>query len=65
MAITEVCIKNIDVLRETHAAVQIKTKNGDEHWIPFSQVEKIIRKPTAGDSSIYIESWIAKKKGLI
>jgi hypothetical protein len=65
MADTSCEVKNIDIVRETNAAVQIRTKTGYELWIPFSQVHKLTRSPTAGMSSVCMETWIAKKKGLI
>ncbi len=65
MSDTTVTIKNIDIKHETNAAVQICTEEGELIWIPFSQVEKLVRSPHAGQSQIVLESWIAKKKGLL
>lgn len=65
MADTSVIIKNIDILRETNAAVQIRTAKGVDYWIPFSQVHKLVRSPAKGESQIVMEGWIAKKKELV
>jgi hypothetical protein len=65
MADTSCEIKNIDILRETNAAVLIRTKDKNEMWIPFSQVYKLTHSPKQGESSITMECWIAKKKGLL
>lgn len=58
-----------EILRETHAAVLIRDlADGREHWIPFSQVEKIVR--DAGEAlgaqtgTVTMSEWIAEQRGL-
>ena len=58
-----------EILRETHAAVLIRDPaDGREHWIPFSQVEKITRDASEalGDQTgvVTMTEWIAEQKGL-
>lgn len=58
-------IRNISILLETDAALHIETEEGDQHWIPLSQVESIHRSKNVNGDWIVIKEWIAKKKGLI
>jgi len=58
-----------EILRESHAAVLIRDPaDGREHWIPFSQVEKIVRDASdalgAQTGTVTMSEWIAKQKGL-
>lgn len=64
MADTSCRIKDVTFIRETHAAIQICVGSKQPVWIPFSQVIKLERSPVPHQSSITMESWIAKKKGL-
>ena len=58
------CVEvNCTFLRETDAAVLIEV-DGDEHWIPLSQVESM-HKSSDGDGCILVSHWIADQKGLI
>lgn len=52
------------ILRETDSAIllHLKDETGNE-WFPLSTVERITRFPL--EAHIWVESWIAKKKGLI
>ena len=35
-------------------------------WFPFSQVQKMVRNPTPGESDeLFVSEWILKQKGLI
>jgi hypothetical protein len=50
------------IIRETDAAVQIEVE-GEEYWIPLSQVSQIHR-DAKGEGSVLMTKWIAQKKGL-
>ena len=47
---------------ETTNAILIALEDGTETWIPFSQIESIIRE-VDGRLSITMTKWIAQKKG--
>lgn len=51
--------------RETENAILIELDDGTSTWIPFSQVDRIVREPNGIDIEITISRWIAKQKGLI
>ena len=65
MSYTLACL----ILRETHAAVLIRDPvDLREHWIPFSQVEKIVRDTAdwfgTPTGTVTMSEWIAEQKGL-
>lgn len=49
-------------IRETEAAVLIKV-DGDEHWIPLSQVSEMHK--VGDDGRIVVAQWVASQKGFI
>lgn len=49
-------------LRETDAAILIDVE-GDEHWIPLSQVSQMGWHTGSGIGYIVLSDWIAKKIG--
>lgn len=57
MTTVKCCIEH-----ETDEAILI-TADGEKHWIPLSQVEKIVRRPIGFDE-VQMTDWIAKQKGL-
>jgi hypothetical protein len=57
-------ITNVDIRHETDSAVLI-AKDGEQYWIPFSQVGVIHRHKNVGQSSIEMTQWIANQKGFI
>ena len=53
------------ITRETDAAVLV-SKNGEQYWIPFSQIEKMTRDSKSQcNDSVTMTAWIAKQKGLL
>lgn len=55
--------EGVTFMRETDAAIQVTTKDGEIIWLPFSQVESIERERD-GTGSITMTKWIAQQKGL-
>ena len=58
-----VTIHDVDIKHETDNAVLIEC-DGEEYWIPFSQVEEMTKGANGRESSITITQWIADQKGL-
>lgn len=56
-------LKGCIAKHETDAAILVVTED-EEHWIPFSQIEEIIRYP-GNVADIRMTMWIARQKGLI
>lgn len=57
-------LTGVRFIRETSAAILIGYGDMQE-WIPFSQVEEILRHPTDhSKNSIEMSEWIAQQKGL-
>ena len=52
------------IVRETDNAILVRTDEGDEVWLPLSQVDQI-RRPAKGADTVVMTAWIAKMKGLI
>ena len=50
------------ILRETDAALLLETPDGEEVWLPFSQIDRITRGKDF--DSLEVSTWIAEKKGL-
>ena len=50
-------------LKDTDAAVLVEDDNGEQHWIPLSQIERMVKRPN-GYGHIVMSDWIAKQKGL-
>jgi len=38
--------------------------DGTQHWLPYSQINKITRTTSKGCDSLEITAWIAREKGL-
>lgn len=56
--------ENITILREGDAATLIETLEGEEAWIPHSQIKEVKHHPD-GRTDMTMTAWIAKQKGLI
>jgi hypothetical protein len=57
-------LKDVTIVRETEAAIQIATDSGELVWLPLSQVEAIHRQGMNQDWLV-VTRWIADKKGLL
>lgn len=51
------------VVRETDNAILLRTEDGEEVWVPFSQIDEIHRDRN-GMARVVMSQWIAKQKGL-
>jgi len=57
-------IEGVECLRETDKAILVDIE-GDEHWIPISQVDDDSEVYSRGDiGDLVISEWIAKQKDL-
>lgn len=57
--------EDIEVKRETDAAILVEIE-GEEYWIPKSQIDDDSEVFTTGTSGkLVISEWIAKEKGLV
>jgi hypothetical protein len=54
-----------EILRVTEKAILVLLEDGDEIWLPLSQVEPGDYRAGDQDGSLCITEWIAKEKGLI
>jgi len=52
------------ILRRTQAAVQIEY-DGEEFWLPKSQLHDVDELPQEGDARVKMTDWIARQKGFI
>ena len=54
-----------EILRETEAAFLVELENGEQHWLPKSQIADS-EQYEAGDvnCTVSITEWIAQQKGL-
>lgn len=59
----DVTVEGLTIVRETDNAILVQHE-GDEHWIPLSQVSKITRTTNKGQDTVTMTAWIAGKKGL-
>lgn len=59
----EVTLENVTLGKETEKAI-LATVNGEDHWIPLSQISKIERSPNKGEDKLVVSLWIAEQKGL-
>jgi hypothetical protein len=59
----EVTLENVTLGKETDKAI-LATINGEDHWIPHSQITKIERSPNKGCDKLVVSLWIAQQKGL-
>lgn len=51
------------IVHETDAAILVRLMDGREVWLPLSQVNRIVRRPT-GDAVLTVSDWIADKEDL-
>lgn len=62
-------MKTVDVhgtiKHETDAALLLITEDGEEKWIPFSLIERIIRTKNKGQDVVEVQRWFAEKEELI
>ena len=49
--------------RETDNAILLTLEDGSEAWVPFSQIEHMVRDAQGGGISVTMTKWIAQKKG--
>lgn len=61
---TELFACRCEVLGETEKAIKIQTLDGEELWLPLSQVSRIDH-PNSGPATVHMSAWLAKKKGLV
>lgn len=54
-------IEGLRIKHETDLAVLVETEDGEEVWIPFSQISAIHR----GEGLVVMTRWIARQKGLL
>lgn len=53
---------DVQVLKSTDKAVLVETEDGEEVWLPLSQIEGDL--PDEGSrGTIQVASWLAKKNG--
>jgi hypothetical protein len=52
------------IKRETEMAVLFEI-DGEDHWIPFSLIDKITRNKVKEEDEIRVKEWFANKEGLI
>lgn len=58
--------KDLKIEHETSNAVLVKVDRIDApFWIPYSQINRIVRYKTTGRADILMSAWIAEKKGLL
>ena len=63
-------VENVTLGHETEKAIRVffpETVNndeGEEHWVPLSQVTKMVRGKTKGSDKITIAVWFARKIGI-
>lgn len=59
----------VTILSCTEKAVKILESNGNEHWLPFSQItdpeEEEIRSGEGTEMELTVREWIAKEKGFL
>lgn len=64
----DTCDIEVEVIRVSRAALLVATDDGEEYWIPFSQISdesEIGEESEIGDDgTITISEWIAIEKGL-
>lgn len=58
-------LDSINIIRETSSAILLLTAEGEEVWLPLSQVDEIHKHPQPDESWIIAKTWILRSKGLI
>lgn len=56
--------KAVEEMADTGAALLIRV-DGEQVWIPYSQIEKVTRYPGSKKVDVLMTAWIAQKRGLI
>ena len=51
------------IVKETYAAILLRTTGGQQVWVPLSQVSRITR--IDGGPVVRMTAWIAREKGFI
>lgn len=65
MSRNELVDVDVEVLRETDAALLVLGPEGDEVWVPRSQIDDSSEVSEPGDSGVLvIPRWLAEAKGL-
>lgn len=54
----------VDAIKHETDDAMLVVFEGEEVWVPLSQVDKIVRRKT-GTALITMQTWIATKKGFI
>ena len=52
------------IIHETDEAVLVEVEGDEEHWLPFSQIQRVHRYPD-GSVKLEITDWLARKIGLL
>lgn len=53
-------------VRSTDMAVLLHREDeGDAQWVPYSQIDKIVRSKTSKAVNVTMSAWIAKQKSFI
>ena len=60
----KVAIHDVTLMRSTDKAGLYKTADGDEHWIPFSQISDDSVDRDGDTGTLRIPRWLADEKGL-
>ena len=60
-----VTITGLTVKHETDAALLVETADGEEVWLPLSQVEAVHNRDAPGAAAVEVARWIAERKGLL
>lgn len=50
--------------RETEGALQVTVPDGEMIWLPWSQIENVLREKD-GTGEVTMSLWIAQQKGLV
>lgn len=64
MARKLVCIENVTLIRSTEKAGMYQTEDGDEVWIPWSQIDENSVDKDGDSGDIWIPLWLAEAKEL-
>lgn len=61
----KVKVRNVTVLRASQLAILVETEDGQQAWIPQSQIDDDSSVWQAGDvGDLVVSRWIAEQKGL-
>jgi coenzyme F420-reducing hydrogenase beta subunit len=60
-----VAIEDVECIHATDKAIRVRLPDGDEHWIPQSQVDEDSEVWKQGDEGkLVITAWIAAQRGI-